>query len=124
MLICCSEQIILFDVFLVNDHYYLLPPSRYARACGLESIVDEDKARSAFEKIYNFNVMKVKDGKRGAVNGMRPDGTADSSFQGREIWPGVTYAVAAAMIQEGMKEEAFRTAEGVYETAWSSEGLG
>lgn len=69
--------------------------------------------------------MKFKDGNRGAINGMRPDGTVDlSSMQSREIWPGVTYSVAAAMIQEGMEEQAFKTAEGVYKTAWSPEGLG
>ncbi|XP_008806978.1 non-lysosomal glucosylceramidase isoform X1 [Phoenix dactylifera] len=97
----------------------------YARACGLLPIVDEDKARSAFEKIFSFNVLKMKDGKRGAINGMRPDGTVDfSSLQSKEVWSGVTYAVAAAMIQEGMTETAFKTAQGIYETVWSEEGLG
>ncbi|XP_073013402.1 uncharacterized protein [Typha latifolia] len=97
----------------------------YARACGLSPIVDEEKAQSALEKVFNFNVMKFKDGKRGAINGMRPDGTIDTStMQSREIWPGVTYAVAAAMIQEGMVEQGFKTAEGSYKAAWSPEGLG
>ncbi|XP_052205754.1 uncharacterized protein LOC127810359 isoform X2 [Diospyros lotus] len=97
----------------------------YARACGLSPIVDEDKARSALEKVYNFNVLKVKDGKRGAANGMLPSGEVDiSSMQAREIWPGVTYAVAAAMIHEDMVDMAFRTAEGVHEAAWSEGGLG
>ncbi|RRT83597.1 hypothetical protein B296_00000820 [Ensete ventricosum] len=97
----------------------------YARACGLTPIVDKEKVKSAFQKIFCFNVLKFKDGKRGAVNGMRPDGTIDmSAMQSREIWPGVTYSVAAAMIQEGMLEEAFRTAQGIYEAAWSQEGLG
>ncbi|KAK9110103.1 hypothetical protein Sjap_018163 [Stephania japonica] len=97
----------------------------YARACGLQPIVDEDKARMALEKIYNFNVLKVKNGKRGAVNGMRPDGSVDmSALQSREIWSGSTYSLAASMIQEGMVEMAFNTAYGVYETAWSTDGLG
>lgn len=98
---------------------------RYAKACGLEPIVDDMKARAAFEKIYNYNVLKVKGGKRGAINGVRPDGTMDlSAIQSCEIWSGVTYAVAAAMIQESMPEMAFKTAEGVYETVWSKSGLG
>lgn len=98
---------------------------RYARACGLSPIVDEEKAQKALEKIFNFNVLKVKDGKRGAVNGMRPDGTVDmSAIQSREIWSGVTYSVAATMIQEGMVQAGFRTAQGVYEAAWSQDGLG
>ncbi|KAL9390761.1 hypothetical protein Peur_014681 [Populus x canadensis] len=97
----------------------------YARACGLLPIVDEDKARSALEKIYNYNFLKVHDGKRGAVNGMLPDGTVDmSDMQSREIWSGVTYAVAATMMQEGLMDMAFHTASGVYEAAWAEQGLG
>ena len=98
---------------------------RYARACGLFPIVDEDKARSTLEKVYNYNVLKVKDGKRGAVNGMLPDGRVDmSSMQSREIWSGVTYAVAATMIHEDLVDVAFHTASGIFEAVWSEEGLG
>lgn len=97
----------------------------YARACGLFPIVDDEKARSALEKVYNFNVLKVKNGKRGALNGMLPTGEPDmSSMQSREIWTGVTYAVAAGMIHEDMIDTAFQTASGVYETGWSEEGGG
>ncbi|XP_041011954.1 non-lysosomal glucosylceramidase isoform X1 [Juglans microcarpa x Juglans regia] len=97
----------------------------YARACDLFPVVDQDKARSALQKVYNYNVLKVKDGRRGAVNGMLPDGKVDfSSMQSREIWSGVTYAVAATMIHEDMFDMAFQTAGGVYEAAWSEEGLG
>lgn len=67
----------------------------------------------------------MKDGRRGAVNGMLPDGKVDlSSMQSREIWAGVTYAVAATMIHEDMFDMAYQTAGGVYEAAWSEEGLG
>ncbi|KAL5559867.1 hypothetical protein UlMin_036078 [Ulmus minor] len=97
----------------------------YARACGLVPIVDEDKLRSALEKVYHFNVMKYKDGSRGAVNGMRPNGKVDmSALQSKEVWPGVTYSVAATMIQEGMVDMAFQTASGVHNAAWSEQGLG
>ncbi|CAK9147309.1 unnamed protein product [Ilex paraguariensis] len=97
----------------------------YARACGLSPIVDEEKAKVALEKIFNFNVLKVKNGRRGALNGMLPNGEPDlSSMQSREIWTGVTYGVAATMIHEGMVDMAFQTAGGVYEAAWSKEGLG
>lgn len=98
---------------------------RYARACGLLPIADEEKVRGALEKVHNFNVMKVKGGLRGAMNGMLPDGRIDmSAMQSREIWAGVTYSVAAAMIHEGMTDMAFQTAYGIYETAWSENGLG
>ncbi|KAM0977475.1 hypothetical protein ACFX13_020580 [Malus domestica] len=97
----------------------------YARACGLLPIVDEDKARTALEKVYNYNVLKFKDGRRGAVNGMLPNGKVDmSTLQSREIWSGVTYAVAATMIQEDAIDMGFHTAEGIYEAGWSKEGLG
>ncbi|CAM8914689.1 unnamed protein product [Rhodiola kirilowii] len=97
----------------------------YARSCGLSSTVDEDKARTALETIYRFNVLNVKGGKRGAVNGMRPDGKVDmSALQSKEIWGGVTYAVAASMIQEGLVDMAFQTAGGIHETVWSDSGLG
>ncbi|OAY39686.1 non-lysosomal glucosylceramidase isoform X1 [Manihot esculenta] len=97
----------------------------YARACGLLPILDKEKARSALEKVYNYNVLKVKDGKLGAVNGMLPDGRVDlSSMQSREIWSGVTYAVAATMIQEDLMDMAFHTASGIYEAAWSEKGFG
>lgn len=67
----------------------------------------------------------MKDGRRGAVNGMLPDGKVDmSSMQSREIWSGVTYAVAATMIHENLIDMAFQTAGGIYEAAWSKEGLG
>lgn len=67
----------------------------------------------------------MKDGKLGAVNGMLPDGRVDlSSMQSREIWSGVTYAVAATMIQEDLMDMAFHTASGIYEAAWSEKGFG
>ncbi|GER29230.1 non-lysosomal glucosylceramidase [Striga asiatica] len=97
----------------------------YARACGLLPIVDEEKARKALETVYNFNVLKVKNGRMGAANGMLPNGEPDMcTMQSREIWSGVTYAVAAAMIHENMIDTAFKTAFGVYEVAWSEEGHG
>lgn len=56
---------------------------------------------------------------------MLPDGKVDmSTMQSREIWSGATYALAATMIQENMIDMAFQTAGGVYETAWSNNGLG
>ena len=45
--------------------------------------------------------MKFADGKCGAVNGMRPDGTIDyTSMQSEEVWTGFTDAVASLMIFE------------------------
>eukprot|EP00246_Nothoceros_aenigmaticus_P007625 TRINITY_DN2156_c0_g1_i1.p1 TRINITY_DN2156_c0_g1~~TRINITY_DN2156_c0_g1_i1.p1 ORF type:complete len:296 (+),score=57.79 TRINITY_DN2156_c0_g1_i1:57-890(+) len=91
----------------------------YAWASGLPPLFDDRKARSALQKIYDFNVLKVKGGKMGAVNGMHPDGKVDeTAMQSREVWTGVTYSLAAAMIHEGMMEQAFTTAEGIYLAGW------
>ena len=52
-------------------------------------------------------------GQWGAVNGMRPDGSVDrSSEQSPEVWPGVTYALAALLLHRGMDTEAWETARG------------
>jgi non-lysosomal glucosylceramidase len=97
----------------------------YARACGMEPVVEEGKARSALATVLDYNVMRVKGGAVGAVNGMRPDGAVDaSSGQSKEVWPGVTYAVAAAMVHEGMHEAAFRTAKGAHDAGWGKDGFG
>lgn len=97
----------------------------YTASSGLPSLFDESKIRSSLLKIFDFNVMKVKGGRMGAVNGMHPNGKVDEScMQSREIWTGVTYAVAATMILSGMEEEAFTTAEGIFVAGWSEEGYG
>jgi non-lysosomal glucosylceramidase len=86
----------------------------YAQACGLASIVPDAHALSAFKKIFDFNVKMFEDGGMGAVNGMKPNGWVDTSnMQSQEVWAGVTYALAAAMLQAGMQQEAFDTAKGV-----------
>ncbi|VAI88489.1 unnamed protein product [Triticum turgidum subsp. durum] len=97
----------------------------YARACGLEPIVEEEKARSALGTVLDYNVMRVQGGAVGAVNGMRPDGAVDaSSLQSKEVWVGVTYGVAAAMLHEDMPEAAFRTAKGAHDAGWGRDGFG
>ncbi|KAK4750952.1 hypothetical protein SAY87_004434 [Trapa incisa] len=97
----------------------------YTFSSGLPSLFDENKIRTTLQKIYEFNVMRVKGGKMGAVNGMHPNGKVDETcMQSREIWTGVTYAVAATMIFAGMEEEGFKTAEGIFTAGWSEEGYG
>lgn len=52
----------------------------------------------------------------GAVNGYINGATDEFTIQSMEVWTGVTYALAATMIQEGMIEEAFKTAGGMYKS--------
>ncbi|KAF6140181.1 hypothetical protein GIB67_028987 [Kingdonia uniflora] len=97
----------------------------YIASSGLPPLFDEYKIRSILLKIFDFNVMKVRGGRMGAVNGMHPNGKVDEScMQSREIWTGVTYGVAATMILAGMEEQAFTTAEGIFTAGWSEEGYG
>jgi non-lysosomal glucosylceramidase len=75
--------------------------------------------------VLDYNVMRVKGDAVGAVNGMRPDGTMDASCtQFKEVWPRVTYAVAAAVVHDGMTNAAFQMAEGVHDAAWLKDGSG
>jgi non-lysosomal glucosylceramidase len=70
------------------------------------------------------NVLGYKDGALGAMNGMRPDGRLDRTcMQSAEIWTGTTFAVAAAMIQAGLIEEGFKTAEGIFNLVYQQFGL-
>jgi non-lysosomal glucosylceramidase len=55
---------------------------------------------------------------------MRLDGRPDrSSLETQEAWTGITYAVAAAMLQEGLVEEAFITARGISNLVYQDLGL-
>ncbi|KAK4854726.1 hypothetical protein QYF36_000564 [Acer negundo] len=97
----------------------------YTASSGLTPLFDEFKIRGALQKVYDFNVMKIRGGRMGAVNGMHPNGKVDeTSMQSREIWTGVTYAVAATMIHAGMEKEGFAAAEGIFNAGWSEEGYG
>ncbi|OVA09144.1 Glucosylceramidase [Macleaya cordata] len=97
----------------------------YVASSGLPSLFDDFKIKSVLQKIFDFNVMKVRGGRMGAVNGMHPNGKVDEScMQSREIWTGVTYGVAATMILAEMEEQAFTTAEGIFSAGWSEDGFG
>ncbi|KAM4878822.1 non-lysosomal glucosylceramidase [Sylvia borin] len=97
-------------------------------ACGLDEgefeVFPKSHVLSALKTIFENNVLGFAGGAMGAVNGMRPDGVPDtSSVQSNEVWIGVVYSLAATMIQEGMVEEGFRTAEGCYRTVWERLGM-
>ncbi|XP_076443638.1 non-lysosomal glucosylceramidase-like isoform X2 [Babylonia areolata] len=88
------------------------------------TVFDPDHVITSLKTIYENNVMKYGKGNMGAINGTRPDGKKDlSSPQSEEFWTGVTYALAANMIQNGMVEEGFQTAWGAYHVCWEWLGL-
>ena len=95
----------------------------YANMTGLGDIVPREMQLSALKKIFAFNVMKFADGTMGAVNGIAPDGTlVKTNEQVEEVWTGTTLGLAALMLSEGMKQEAYRTAWGIYHTSYETKG--
>jgi non-lysosomal glucosylceramidase len=96
----------------------------FNHACGLPDILPVEHVRSALKKVFDYNVRRFFDGQRGAVNGMRPDGRLDkSNLQSQEMWIGTTFSLAAEMLQEGLRQEAFSTAEGIYRAIYQDFGL-
>ncbi|XP_061171988.1 non-lysosomal glucosylceramidase-like [Saccostrea echinata] len=98
----------------------------FLKASGLQDddLFPPDRVLSSLKRIFQNNVMMFEDGNMGAINGTRPDGSKDiSSCQSEEFWVGVTYGLAANMIQEGLLEEAFKTAWGAYHVCWEWYGL-
>ncbi|XP_011314940.1 non-lysosomal glucosylceramidase [Fopius arisanus] len=98
----------------------------YLRACGFEhDVFPEEHVNSALRTIFANNVLKYKNGKQGAVNGFLPTGSIDyMTIMSEEMWVGVTYGLAALMIHQGMVDEGFCTAEGVYRTVYENIGMG
>ncbi len=95
----------------------------YARVCGFDPIVPSKQARKVMKMVFQHNVMGHSSGKRGVMNGMRRDGSIDtSSFQSAEVWTGTSYAVSALMIYEDLIEEGLQTAKGVFQTTYRDRG--
>ncbi|KAH9503274.1 Non-lysosomal glucosylceramidase [Bulinus truncatus] len=89
-----------------------------------ETVFPSENVKKALSTIFKNNVMGFKKGFMGAINSTRPNGKLDqSSPQTEEFWVGVTYALAATMIQEGLIEEGFHTACGAYHICWNVLGL-
>ena len=85
----------------------------YADVTGLGALLPDDRVEAALRAIHARNVVGFGDGRMGAVNGTRPDGSVDSSSeQSAEVWVGTTYALAAFMLGRGLFEEGWQTAEG------------
>ena len=95
----------------------------YANLTGLGDLVPVDMQLSALKKIFNYNVMKFGKGDMGAVNGMAPDGSIiKTNEQVQEVWTGTTFSVAALMLSDGLKDEGYRTAWGVYHVTYETKG--
>lgn len=99
----------------------------WLKMCGIDDsdIFPKENVRSALNTIYEKNVCGFRSGEMGAVNGMNPDGTIDMyTIQSEETWTGVSYSLGATLISEGMIDEGFKTAEGIYRTVYERIGMG
>src|SRR5260370_15742749 len=90
---------------------------------GLGDLVARDMQVKVLKKIFDFNGMKFGKGEMGAANGIAPDGKiVTTNEQVQEVWTGTTFSVAALMLSDGLKDEGYRTAWGVYHTTYETQG--
>lgn len=99
---------------------------RYCEFYGLADILPKKRIKSHLMQVYKRNVVPLKDfnkdgiGDCGAINGMK-EGGGFLEHQGKEIWTGSTYFLAASMYHAGLKKEALKTAYGVYYLTYKEE---
>jgi non-lysosomal glucosylceramidase len=94
----------------------------YANMLGLGDLVPHEMQVSAAKKIFEVNVMKFAGGQMGAANGMAADGSAIDNVQAKEVWAGTTLGFAALLLSEGMKDEAYKSAWGLYHVIYETKG--
>ena len=95
----------------------------YANMTGLGDLVPKEMQLSALEEIYANNVLKFGNGEMGAANGMNADGSImRGNEQGEEVWVGTTFALAALMYSDGLTDQAFHTARGLYNVIYETKG--
>jgi non-lysosomal glucosylceramidase len=95
----------------------------YANLTGLGDLVPANMRVSALKKIFDFNVMKFGDGDMGAINGMTTDGRIPTdNEQIQEVWVGTTFGLCAEMMAEGLRQQAFATAKGIYDMVYEKKG--
>ncbi len=95
----------------------------YANMTGLGDLVPKQMQLSALKKIYATNVMKFGKGEMGAANGMAADGSIiRDNEQAQEVWVGTSFGLAAILLSEGLKDEAYHTAWGIHHVVYEIKG--
>ena len=94
----------------------------YTRLVSLPDIVPIKCAESALKTVYQACFLKFQDGKFGAANGLRPDGSPENpdATHPLEVWTGINFGLAAFLLQMGMKNEAFKIAEAVVKQVYEN----
>jgi non-lysosomal glucosylceramidase len=87
----------------------------YARLLKLPDIVPQECALSALKTIYDACFLKFHQGKFGAANGLKPNGSPENpnATHPLEVWTGINFGLAAFLLQMGMKAEALQLTETV-----------
>ncbi len=101
----------------------------YSEMLGLEEdkgirIVPSAQVRRALRTIFEKNVLGFGGSLMGAVNGRTAAGRQLHSQQGDEVWVGTAYAFASNCALNGLRDEALRTAFGIYHVVYSPFGQG
>jgi non-lysosomal glucosylceramidase len=107
---------------------------RFCETTGLADILPAERIVSHLGQVYERCVRPFADytgdgeGDVGAVNGRDADGSAVGKGQADEVWTGSTYFLAAMMYHwgkvtghENLKEQALKTAYGIYYQTWINE---
>jgi non-lysosomal glucosylceramidase len=94
----------------------------YARLLSLPDIVSGDRVFSALQTVYNTCFLKFHDGKFGAANGLRLDGSPENpqATHPLEVWTGINFGLAAFLVQMKMKNEAFRLTQAVVQQIYDN----
>ena len=92
----------------------------YCRRLGLPDILPADRMKAQLQRTYDLCVKPLKDyngdgvGDIGAVNAVQEDGSLLGTLQSDEVWTGTSYFLAALMVDAELRDEALKTAYGVY----------
>jgi len=94
----------------------------YAGLLGLPDIVPQECTLSALKTIYDVCFLKFHNGKFGAANGVRPDGSPENpeATHPLEIWTGINFGIAAFLVQMGMKDEGLRLTQAVVQQIYDN----
>jgi non-lysosomal glucosylceramidase len=87
----------------------------YARLLQLPDIVPQACALSAIKTVYDACFLRFHQGKFGAANGLKLDGSPENpnATHPLEVWTGINFGLAAFLLQMGMKDEALQLTETV-----------
>jgi non-lysosomal glucosylceramidase len=94
----------------------------YAQLLALPDVVESHYVEAALKKIYEACFLKFNEGKIGAANGVKPDGTPENpqATHPLEVWTGINFGLAAFLLHTGLKEEAFKLTEAVVKQVYEN----